>query len=221
LLGVCLDTHVFNTEALIDLVSDNVSGLAPLGAYAIPIAVAIGLAALFFGGNHDNPQDMPDKYDEPTYGQQTANLQGQMGANGVSYTENSSLTTLFAGRTGIQIIEETLAQYGTASNAPEWLKPMFSKLEGMFGESTTGTGTLSIGLDGTGKDCNNQQIVGVPGVNGQVYQYTQLDAALNQFQAAYANAIADGQAVPMSWDSASSPGSAPPGDNYTSQWYYA
>jgi hypothetical protein len=91
----------------------------------------------------------------------------------------------------------------------------------MFGESSTGSGVLSIGIDGTGKDCNNQQIVAVSGLNGKVYQYTQLDAAMNQFQAAYANALADGQAVAMSWDSAAHPGSLPPSDTYLSTSYQA
>ncbi len=49
------------------------------------------------------------------------------------------------------------------------------------------------------KRCNNQEIVGVAGVDGQVYQYTQLDSALAEFQAAYAKARAAGQAVPLSW----------------------
>lgn len=132
-----------------------------------------------------------------------------------------SLTTLFAGRTGTQAVEETLAQYHTQANAPSWLKPQFNQLESMFGESTTGSGHLSIGNGGTGKDCNNQQITDVPDTDGKVYQYTQLDAALNKFQAAYAKAVAAGQATPMSWNSAADPGSAPPGDDYTSQWYYA
>jgi len=35
------------------------------------------------------------------------------------------------------------------------------------------SGMLSVGLGGSGKDCNNQQIVGVPGVNGQTYQLRQ------------------------------------------------
>lgn len=96
---------------------------------------------------------------------------------------------------------------------------MFDKLEGMFGESAAGSGVLSIGINGTGKDCNNQQIVGVAGTDGQVYQYTQLDSALNEFQTAYANAVASGQAATMSWSSAASPGSLPPSDTYDSPSY--
>lgn len=127
----------FNADALALVLGKIFPSLADLGPYAVPIGIIIGLAALFFGGNHDNPHDMPDKYDEPNYGQQTANLQGSMGANGVQYTEQTNLTSLFAGRTGIQMVEETLAMYGSAANAPTWLKPIFNQLEGMFGESVT------------------------------------------------------------------------------------
>lgn len=129
------------------------------------------------------------------------------------------MVNLFSGRTGIQMIEETLAQYGSADNAPAWLKPMYNKLLGMFGESATGSGRLSIGNGGSGKDCNNQQIVAVTGVSGQVYQYTQLDAALNEFEVAYAQARTTAQAIAFSWNSASAPGSLPPSDTYGSTSY--
>ena len=216
----------FSTNALIDIIAENIQGLAPLGNFAVPIAVAIGLAALFFGGNHDNPANMPDKYDEPTYGQGVANLQGQMGATPLNqpyttYTEDPAVAQLFSGRTGIQAVEETLAMYKTKDNAPDWLKPQFDQLEGMFGESTDGSGRLLIGDGGSGKDCNNQQIVGASGLDGKVYQYTQFDAALSKFQTAYAKAVAAGQVMPMAWRSATDPGSGPPGDDYTSQSYYA
>ena len=195
--------------------------LGALNPIALPIGIAIGLAALFFGGHHDDPGTMPDQYDEPTYGQQTANLRGTMGAGNpvINYTEDSHLVNLFAGRTGIQVIEETLAMYGTVANAPAWLKPMFNELEAKFGESATGSGTLLIGDGGSGKHCNNQEIVGVAGVDGQVYQYAQLDSALSEFQAAYASARAAGQAMPLSWSSASSPGSLPPSDTYAATSY--
>lgn len=136
----------------------------------------------------------------------------------VNYSEDSSLVNLFAGRTGIQMIEETLALYGSADNAPAWLKPQFGQLEGMFGESATGSGVLSIGDGGSGKHCNNQEVVGtgVAGLDGQIYQYAQLDAALNSFQTAYAQARAAGQAPVFSWDSAQNPGSAPPSEDYAS-----
>jgi hypothetical protein len=195
-------------------------GLSGLGPYALPIGIAIGLAAAFFGGSHDKPENMPDKYDTENYGQGVANLQGSAGASGHSFTENSSLVNLFGGRTGIQAVEETLAQY-TAATAPAWLRPLYADLESKFGSSDTGSGQLSVGIGGTGKDCNNQQIVNVSGVSGQEYQYTQLDASLNQFQAAYAKARAAGEAVAMSWKSDATPGAPPPSDSYTSTSYLA
>jgi hypothetical protein len=195
-------------------------GLGGLGPYALPIGIAIGLAAAFFGGSHDRPENMPDKYDTENYGQGVANLQGTAGASGRSFTENSSLVSLFGGRTGIQAVEETLAQY-TAATAPAWLRPFYDDLESKFGSSDTGSGQLSVGIGGSGRDSNNQEIVGVNGVSGQEYQYTQLDASLNQFQAAYAKARADGEAIAMSWKSDATPGAPPPSDSYTSTSYLA
>ena len=169
---------------------------------------------------------MPDKYDTKNYGQGVANLQGAMGANGQSFTENPSLKAVFAGRTGIQDVEETLAQYGTVQNAPQWLQPQFNQLKAMFGESSTGSGKLSIGIGGSGKDCNNQQVVGASGLSGAEYQYTQLDAVLNQYQVAYAKAIASGQASRLSYyDASAAPGTPPPPGadfsiSYQAQSYY-
>ncbi|HVA29535.1 MAG TPA: hypothetical protein VNF68_15240, partial [Candidatus Baltobacteraceae bacterium] len=207
----------YSADALAELLATSPTSF--LAVYALPIGIVIGLAALFFGGHHDDPGSMPDKYDTQNYGQGVANLQGVAGANGQSFTESPALVNIFSQRTGIQAIEETLAYYGTADNAPQWLKPQFDQLESMFGESATGAGHLSIGINGSGKDCNNQQIVGVPGTDGQIYQYTQLDSALASFQAAYANARAAGQAPTLSWDSRSSPGSYPPSDTYASTSY--
>ena len=192
--------------------------LGAVNALALPVGIAIGLAALFFGGHHDDPATMPDKYDEPNYGQGVANLQGTAGATPANqllttYTEDSNIKTLFSGRTGIQMIEETLAQYGSIDNAPVWLKPMFSRFVSMFGITSTGSGQLLAGDGGSGKDCNNQEIVGVPGLDGQVHQYTQLDSALAEFQAAYAKARAAGQGIPLSWVG------VPPSSNYASTSY--
>lgn len=161
-------------------------------------------------------------HDEPNYGQGVANLQGTMGATpagqpDTTYTEDTQLRTLFAARTGIKAIEETLAEYGTADNAPQWLRLIFNELKAKFGESVAGSGVLSIGDGGSGKHCNNQQIVGVPETDGQVYQYSQLDSALSEFQAAYAKARASGQAVAMAWDSSS--GVPAPSESYNSTSY--
>lgn len=111
----------------------------------------------------------------------------------------------------------TARGFGAKDNAPAWLKPQFDQLQAMFGMSALGAGRLSIGDGGTGKDCNNQQIVGVPGTEGNVYQYSQLDAALNEFQVAYAKARAAGQAAALSWSSAN--GAPPPSAGYESTSY--
>jgi hypothetical protein len=179
-----------------DMLTLLLEGVAASGGTATPIAIVVALVSAIFGGNHDNPADMPDKYDTQRYGQGVADLQGTAGANGQSFTENPSLRAEFGGRTGIQAIEETLAEYGTEANAPAWLQPIFDELEGMFGESATGSGGLLVGIDG-GKDVNNQQIIGVPDLNGVEYQYTDLSNALYDFAARYAAAITSGQAAPF------------------------
>jgi hypothetical protein len=98
---------------------------------------------------------------------------------------------------------------------------LLDDLESKFGSSVTGSGQLSVGIGGSGRDSNNQQIINASGVSGQEYQYTQLDASLNQFQAAYAKTRADGEAIAMSWKSDATPGAPPPSDSYTSTSYLA
>ncbi len=188
--------------------------------------VITGLAALLFGGSHDDKHDMPDKYDEPTYAQGVADLAGSVNANGHPYTKkggpnDGAVYKLFAGKPGLQFVEEMLAKYGTAANAPTWLKPMFPELEAMFGESATGSGQLIIGLGGTGLDSNNQQVVGATGLSGQVYQYTQLDNELKLFETNYNNAVLNGQATKGAYYSASVPVGADYGISYQSQDYLA
>jgi len=190
------------------------------------IGVVIALASLFLGGNHDNPTDMPDKYDTQRYGQGVANLQGAAAANSKGFTEDPNETVEFNQRTGIQAIEETLAMYGTAANAPAWLgSGEFNTLEEMFGESASGSGQLSVGLGGTGKDCDNQEIVGVGGVSGQEYNYLQLDTQMNDFMGLYVKAVADGQAVKMTYDPkkpvATPPQSADWGVSYQSEYDFS
>jgi hypothetical protein len=180
-----------------DMLTLLLEGSLASGGTATPIAIVVGLVSAIFGGNHDNPADMPDVYDTQRYGQGVADLIGAASANGTQFTENSAIQSEFGGRTGIQAVEEMLAEYGTAANAPAWLQPIFNELEGMFGESSTGSGALQIGIDG-GKDVNNQKVIGVADLNGVEYQYTDLSNALYDFAARYASALAAGQAAPFS-----------------------
>lgn len=156
------------------------------GGIATPVAIVVGILTIAFGGHHDNPATMPDKYDTQRYGQMVADMQGAMGANGQQFSEDSTLGRLFGGRTGIAAVEETLAYYKTKDNAPAWLKPLWDNLVAMFGESAQGSGHLSIGINGTGKECNNQEVVGASGLDGKVYQYTDLGSMLYAFAAALA-----------------------------------
>lgn len=170
---------------------------------ATPVAIVVGILTIAFGGNHDNPATMPDKYDTQRYGQMVADMQGTMGANGQQFSEDGTLSKLFGGRTGIQAVEETLAYYGTKDNAPAWLKPLWDNLVAMFGESAQGSGHLSIGINGTGKDCNNQEVLGTSGLDGKVYQYTDLGSMLYAFAAALAAGTSgQGLAAPSGYTAA-------------------
>jgi hypothetical protein len=46
------------------------------GGIATPVAIIAGVLAATFGGSHDNPADMPDKYDTARYTQYVGELQG-------------------------------------------------------------------------------------------------------------------------------------------------
>ena len=154
----------------------------------LPVAAGVALLAAVFGGHRDNPANMPDKYDTARYGQEVADLHGTNGANGQNFVEDAQLKTVLGGRTGIAAIEETLAQYGSASNAPSWLAGMFDKLEGMFGVSATGSGTLNFE-----HVIKNEWVSGAQGTSGQHYAYTDLAQALYDF----ANAEVKAGAAPV------------------------
>ena len=170
--------------------------LGASGGTAVPIAIVVGAVSAIFGGSHEDPKTEPDKLDTLRYGQGVADLRGTAGASGQNFVESTSLTAEFGGRTGISAIEETLAEYGSSANSPLWLRPVFDKLESIFGESAVGSGMLQIG-DSSGKSVNNQQVLNANGLDGNRYQYTDLANALYDFATRYANALASGTAAPL------------------------
>lgn len=147
---------------------------------AIAIEIVVGAIALAFGGNHDDPATQPDKYDTGRYGQIIADLQGHAGANGSDFSESASTAGILDNRTGIAAIEETLAQYGSADNAPSWLKSSFDTLKAQFGVDATGSGKLYFG-----SHINDERIY-APGTDGRTYQYTDFGTSLYAFLNAYA-----------------------------------
>jgi hypothetical protein len=152
------------------------------GPAALPIAIGVAIISAIFGGNHDNPANMPDKYDTQRYGQITADLLGRaMEANGVPFNETPDMDAIFNNLSGVAAVEECLAQYPTINDAPAWLQPMYNSLMAEFGSSATGAGVLW-----SGHAINNQQVIGVPGTDGKIYQYTQLGQSLFDFANAYA-----------------------------------
>lgn len=182
-------------DTLLNELSANGSGGALSTGQEDTAGITGAIVAIFTAlfGNHDNPANMPDKYDTARFGQEVADLQGVAIPVGETFKESSDLSKLFDGRTGIQAVEETLAEYPDATSAPDWLKPQYDQLEALFGTSATGAGVLSFG-----HAINNEQIIDVPGTDGGVHQYTDLANALYEFADAYAAANTVGIYVPQS-----------------------
>jgi hypothetical protein len=155
----------------------DASALAGAGAavgliFGGPVGAAIGtIAGTLIGGLFGNP----NKGDAPLYGQTAADLSGSNNANNAGYTEDPQLKAALGGDTLIQAVEKTLAKYGTASNAPTWLQPIFSQLSNMFGVSSTGSGSIQYGK-------NEMLGVNAPGAQGGTpFTYQQYDAIITQF----------------------------------------
>jgi hypothetical protein len=156
----------------------DASALAGAGAavgliFGGPVGAAIGtVAGTLIGGLFGNP----NKGDAPMYGQTAADLSGSNNANNAGYVEDPQLKAALGGDTLIQAVEKTLAQYGTSSNAPAWLQPIFSQLSAMFGISSTGSGSIQYGKN---------EMLGVGGAagaqGGTPFTYQQYDDIITQF----------------------------------------
>ena len=127
----------------------------------------------------------PDRNDTGRYGQEIADLRGTAGVNGGSFAESTALKDLLNNRTGISMIEVTLAHYQTADQAPYWLAPLWSKLVGQFGIDAQGSYQMIFSTH-----INDEHITGIPGVDFKTYEYTDYATSLYQFAGAYAQAIA-------------------------------
>lgn len=179
-------------------------GTGGIGLIAGPLLGALGgsiLGGLF--GNHDNPANMPDKYDTQNYLAAMSTLNGNANwhANGqtiANYSQDQQsydmMMSASGGQSGISWIEKTLAQYaqpGTTqmgSNTPQWLQPLWNQLVSAFGVSSTGSGQMN-----WGHAINNEWITGAQGVtnsSGSPLQYTDFENLLNQF---YQNYMTQGQ----------------------------
>jgi hypothetical protein len=157
-----------------------------------PVGGAIGNALGSFLGNtigglfgpHVNAYNNPDIDDTQNYGQGLANAVGTAGANGQSFTESSTDQDVFGGKTGVQAVQNTLAQYGSAANAPAWLQPMFDQLETVFGESSGSSGSIS-----HGKNIGDETVTGATTGGGTETRYTTINNLLDQFAQAIQGSI--------------------------------
>lgn len=129
--------HLFGTE-----------GFALTGegmTIAIVIGVAIGLAALIFGGNHDDPKAMPDKYDTVRYTQYVGELQGQAATGYAPPYDPSSdpIQIALGGQPELAFIQDWVRNNLSSSNSE--VQREAEKLLPLYG--TSGSGKLSFGHD--------------------------------------------------------------------------
>ena len=120
----------WSADALVKLLDEALTKTLSAGELetAIIIGVVVGLIALFFGGNHDKPQDMPDKYDTHNYGQGVANLQGVAVAANIPFTEDPNFKQMFGAKPeyrasrklslNLELVK--MHRRGCAASSPRW-----------------------------------------------------------------------------------------------------
>jgi hypothetical protein len=120
--------------------------LTPLGLeLAIGIGVVVGLATLIFGGNHDDPAKMPDKYDTARYTQYVGELTGHAStAYGPAYDPATDpLQVALGGLSELSYIQDWIAGNLNSSNSE--VQAEAQTLLPLYG--TTGNGQLSFDTD--------------------------------------------------------------------------
>jgi hypothetical protein len=112
---------------------------------AVIIGVVIGIATLLFGGNHDDPADMPDKYDTARYTQYVGELQG-VAATGYGPAYNPATDPIQVGLGGLSelsYIQKWISDNLNSSNTQ--VQDLAKQLQPLYG--TSGTGQLSFDND--------------------------------------------------------------------------
>jgi hypothetical protein len=143
------------------------NSVAP-GFGATPIGLGIAAAGGLVSGllHHDNPADMPDKYNAQVYGQDIANLTGSAGANGTNFTEDYNEESQLGGLDQIQYIEEMLAK-----GQPSWMtNQQYQQALSTFGASATGAGVLQHGTN-----IGQVDITGAAGASSSQQSYTDVE----------------------------------------------
>lgn len=131
------------TALSIDQLLATVVGLS--GGIATPVAIVAGVLAAIFGGSHDNPADMPDKYDTARYTQYVGELQGAADtAYALPYNPGTDpVQVLLGGRPMLKYIQDWAQQNVNAPN--EEVRQEAQTLLNEYGD--TGNGQLSFQHD--------------------------------------------------------------------------
>lgn len=139
--GIATDQLVWLMQPLFQ----SLFKIALSGAVATPIAIVAGLVALVLGGNHDNPAEMPDKYDTARFTQYVGELQGSAGtAYAAPYDPSSdAVQQALGGESMLQYIETWAAANQNSSNTE--VQQEAQQLISEYGD--TGNGTLSFAHD--------------------------------------------------------------------------
>jgi hypothetical protein len=147
----------------------------PLAPILGPLADAVGSLIGSFFGPQVNAQNNPDMFEGQTgYGQDIANMLGSAGADGTTYKESGALTNLFGGGGMLSVIEKYLASPNASSVLGGTL---FNSLVKMFGESSTGSGSLYWPF----KNISYQMVTGASGTSGAAYTYADFQNGIKQF----------------------------------------
>jgi hypothetical protein len=112
---------------------------------AVIIGVVVGLATLIFGGNHDKPQDMPDKYDTIRYTQDVGELTGSAAtAYSPAYDPSTDpVQVALGGLSELSYIQKWVEANQNSDNAE--VRAEAAKLLPLYG--TTGGGQLTFDHD--------------------------------------------------------------------------
>lgn len=120
---------------------------------AIAVGVVVGLATLIFGGHHDNPASMPDKYDTARFTQYVGELQGSAGtAYAPPYNQAADpVQEGLGGLPELLYIQDWVRNNLNSSN--DEIRREAEKLQPLYG--TTGGGKLNFD-----HDIANEEVIG-------------------------------------------------------------
>ena len=133
-VGVATDQLVWAVNPLLHIL--NFATIS--GGTVLPIAIVAGLIALAFGGNHDNPQQMPDKYDTARYLQYVGELVGSANtAYAAPYDPSTDpIQSTLGGASELAYIQNWVK--GNLNSTSVQVQQEARKLLPLYGDSGTG-----------------------------------------------------------------------------------